>query len=130
MVRQILAVIAGYITAAGTMRFAQGLLFFMVFPPLGPGPAPGEGLPASYFLGLAVFAVAAAILGGHLAAAIGRTPAVARYLGLAILVMGAISAVVDNGRQPLWFGVLLPALEAVVAFVSATRWLRRQPSSL
>jgi hypothetical protein len=130
MVRQILAVIAGYITAAGTVRIAQGILFFMIFPPLGPGPAPGEGLPASYFVGLLVFAIVAAILGGHLAAAIGRTQAIPRFLGLVILAMGALTAIVDNGRQPLWFGVLLPAAGAVVAFVSATRWLRRQPSSL
>jgi hypothetical protein len=130
MVRQILGVIAGYIIAAGSVRMAQAILFFMIFPPFGTGPSAGEKLPPAYFVSLLVFAVAAAFLGGRLAAAIGETPAMPRYLGLAIILMGAVTALLENDRQPLWFGVLLPVAGAAVAFVSAARAPRNQPSSL
>lgn len=130
MVRQVFGVIGGYFVAAGSVRMAQSILFFMVFPPLGPGPAAGENLPPAYFVSLLLFAVVAAILGGRLAASISAVPLMPRHLGLAILVMGAVSAIVDTERQPLWFGLLLAVAGAAVASASATRALRRQPSSL
>jgi hypothetical protein len=130
MVRQILGVIAGYIAAAGSVRLAQGILFFIIFPPLGPAPAAGEHLPPAYFASLLAFALVAAFVGGQLAVAISAAPAMPRYLGLAIAVMGVISAFVDSDRQPLWFSVLLAVAGAAAAFVSATRTLRNQPSSL
>lgn len=130
MVRQIFGVIAGYVVAAGSVRLAQGILYFMIFPPFEPGRAAGVNFPPAYFVSLLVFAVAAAILGGRLAISIADTPSMPRYVALAILALGAITAIVDQGRQPLWFGALLPVAGAAVAYVSATRALRDQASSL
>ncbi len=130
MVRQILGVIAGYVVAAGSVRLAQGILYFMIFPPFEPGSAAGVKFPPAYFVSLLVFAVIAAILGGRLAVSIADTPSMPLYVALAILVLGAITAVVDQGRQPLWFGALLPVVGAAVAYVAGTRAPRDQASSL
>ena len=129
MLRTLAAVVVGYLVIA-LFIFAT---FSLVYAALGPSFAfrPGTvDVTAGWMVVATVLNVVAAILGGLVAAKIGRSPAAVNGLAGLVLVLGVVSAVlVMNApakalpdrplttmeaaafaKQPTWYSFLLPVI--------------------
>lgn len=129
MLRTIAAVVVGYLAIA-LFVFATFSIVYLV---LGPSFAFDPGtvdVTVGWMVVASVLNVVAAILGGVLAARIGRSQTAVKALAALVLVLGVVSAVMvmnapvkqlperpltsmeaaAYAKQPVWYSVLLPLL--------------------
>jgi len=124
VIRTLLAPLAGYAAMVVLVMSSLAVLAWTAFGGF-PSPAgqPYQG-PVWFLVAELAVSLAAAAVGGWVAAFVG-TGAPLRHgmhLGLLVLVLGLVSAAVEAGMKPLWSSLALPAVG--VAGVMAGAWLR------
>jgi len=123
MLRQILAVAAGFITMSALVLATEYALVRFFFPSLfdlGP-------LPPAYLLAYGVSSLFFATIGGCITAAISGRHEAPTVLGALLLGMGIGSLLMNRGNQPIWYAATVPLLSALAATIAGYRWLGRLP---
>ena len=111
--RQLLAVLTGYVSMAFLLLITQLLL------PISP-----EKMSPLDMVTIAVYSVLYAAVAGWLAAAIGKQ--MTAPVGLALLIlMLRLGAVAAFRSEPIWFGVLLPLVIAAATIAAGVFRVRR-----
>jgi len=103
-----LALAAGFLSMAILVALATGVLMKLAPEWVG---SPGQP-KAAYILVNLIYSFAAAMVGGYVTAWIadGNPLIQTLALGLIVLLLGALSAVQQRGKQPIWYALLLVAL--------------------
>ena len=105
IVRSVIAVVAGYATMAVVV-----IALSVIVTKVAPGWMGNEGAPnATYVVTNLIYSLAAAMLGGYVAATIGSRAPLAHACALAAIVfaLAIVSAVQVGDRQPRWYQVVL-----------------------
>ena len=84
-----------------------------------------EPIPVAYFVANIVSGLVYSILGGCITAAIGKRPEAPTILGALMLGMGIGNLIMTRGGEPLWYAILIPLIDAVVATFAGYAWLGR-----
>jgi hypothetical protein len=127
MLRNILAVIAGYVAMAIATLISIAILAPIYGVPMGAQSAPAV-LPMGYLVLNVLSGFAAAICGGFVAVRIAGRTRPAMFLAALVLVLGIAFAVSERGRHPApaWYFAAIPLAGVAGIVVGAN--LRRQPS--
>jgi hypothetical protein len=123
MLRLILAVAAGFVTMSVLVLATEFALLTLLFPTV---EILGGPLPPAYLLAYGASSLFYAVIGGCVAASIGRKYEAPTILGALMLGIAIGGAVMNRGNQPIWFAATVPLLGAVVTTISGYAWLRRR----
>jgi hypothetical protein len=125
MLRLTLAVAASFLTMSVLVIATRLVMLRFLF---NSGPGIGEYLlPPAYLAAYGVVQLVYAVIGGCMAAAIGRKYEAPTILGALMLGTAIGNLVMNRGGEPIWYAVLVPLVGAIVATVAGYRWLGRPP---
>jgi hypothetical protein len=125
MLRQILAVAAGFVTMSVLLLAAEyGLVRFFFHSLFDMGP-----LPPAYLLAYGICSLFFAVIGGCITAAISGRYEAPTILGALLLGMGIGTLLMNRGNQPIWYAATVPLLSALAATIAGYRWLGQLPEA-
>jgi hypothetical protein len=124
MLRQILAVAAGFVTISVLMIGTEfALLRFLFRTAMAvEGPA-----PPAYLLAYGAGSLVYAVIGGCLTASIAGKHEAPTILGALLLGMGIGNLFMNRSNQPIWYSAMVPLVGAIAATMAGYRWLGRIP---
>lgn len=108
IIRAFLALLAGFAAMAALIGVVTALLMKLV-----PAWVGTEGQPRAGYIAVNLgYSWIAAIVGGYITASAAENSALVHVLALALIVllMAALSALQQRGRQPIWYQLLLAAI--------------------
>lgn len=122
MLRSILAVLAGYVTLVLGVTSTLAILFFVARDAFPTEPGPWTG-PRWVLVVEIVSGLAVAVLGGYVCALVARRRELAHGLALAgvALLLGILSATMEQGGKPLWSSIGV-ALAGVIGIPIGAAW--------
>jgi hypothetical protein len=122
ILRAFLALLAGFAAMAALVGVATAAL--AKFAPGFVG-RPGQPRTGYVFVNLG-YSLSAAILGGYITTWVARDHALIHIAALALIVLllGALSALQQRGRQPIWYQLLLVAIMPVGTLLGGLLRLR------
>jgi hypothetical protein len=126
MVRVTLAVAAGFLTMS-VLTIATQFAILRYFFHTAPG-VDVDLLPPAYLLANAAVSLFYAVVGGCMAAALGRRYEAPTILGALLLGTAIGSLLMNRGGLPVWYAATVPMVGAVAATVAGYRWLGRLPA--
>ena len=124
MLRLTLGVAAGFLTMSVLVIATRLVMLRYLFNSGGIGE---YLLPPAYLAAYGVVQLVYAVIGGCMAAAIGRKYEAPTILGALMLGTAIGNLVMNRGGEPIWYAVLVPLVGAVVATIAGYRWLGRRP---
>ena len=126
MVRLILSVAVGFLIMEVLALATQFALLQFFFRSAIAGIEMGQ-LPPAYLLANGACSLFYAVIGGCIAASIGRRYEAPTILGALMLGMGIGSLFMNRGGQPIWYAAAIPVIGALMATMAGYSWLGRQP---
>jgi hypothetical protein len=122
MLRSFLAILAGYVTLVLGVTSTLAILFFVARDafPTEPGPFAG---PSWVLVVEIISGFAVAVLGGYVCALVARRRELAHglVLGGAALLLGMLTATMEEGMKPLWSSIGV-ALAGAIGIVLGAAW--------
>ncbi len=122
ILRAFLALLSGFVTMAALVAVATAVL--MKFVPEWVGNT-GHPRPGYIFVNLG-YSFVAAMAGGYVCAWVARNNPLIHVLALALIVLllAALSALQERGRQPVWYQLTLLVLTPLGVFLGGMMTLR------
>jgi hypothetical protein len=121
-----MAVAAGFLIMQALVIATQIAMLRFVF-----HTAPGvdvDLLPPAYYLAYAVVRVIYGVIAGCITAAIGKGYEAPTILGALLLGTAIGNLVMNRGGDPVWYGIAVGLVVAMVATMAGYRWLGRIPA--